>query len=300
MKNSSYLLILAFSLLAYGCSKESDSLSVNDKEVLLLESGILQFKDQITFDKYLNEQTDIQGFYSFQDYYVSAMNEAESFYDRPGGYEEFKAKYAALYFPEQENDYSGFLPVSDVRKSKYLNIDGKVMIGNETKNFIDINSFQQLKDLRLVFPEVREDFNEFPEVGSKSIPELRHDCNWASAQYTFNDKYRVWVEVGYRDGDFGVRPVAPDKITYARADVIFRKKGILGIWFNYSETTSCSASTSVDLFWEQSKSGYSSHDYYIPMGWVPGFGPTGGVNVWGTVTYRGNIIDIYIRINQFP
>lgn len=71
------------------------------------------------------------GFYSLYDYFTDAMNEAESYYDRPGGYEEFKAKYAMLYFPEEGDDYSAYLPVKDQKIAKLLNANGEVSINGK-------------------------------------------------------------------------------------------------------------------------------------------------------------------------
>ncbi|MDR0575085.1 MAG: hypothetical protein LBG96_13875 [Tannerella sp.] len=51
-----------------------------------------RFPDSETMSKY--------GFYSLYDDFIVAMEEAESYYDREGGYEEFKKKHPALYFPE--------------------------------------------------------------------------------------------------------------------------------------------------------------------------------------------------------
>jgi hypothetical protein len=61
------------------------------------------------FEKYLSQsEIDVQGFNSLFNIFSKAMDEAESYYDRSGGYEEFKAKYSALYFPEEGDDYSAY------------------------------------------------------------------------------------------------------------------------------------------------------------------------------------------------
>ena len=81
-----------------------------------------------------NETFNIDGFTSIYDVFVDAMKNAESYYDREGGYEEFKEKYSTLYFPETEDDISAHLPVSDPYLSKFLNQDGEIIIAGETTN----------------------------------------------------------------------------------------------------------------------------------------------------------------------
>ena len=88
-----------------------------------------------------------KGFHSLYDDFTNAMNEAESYYDRLGGYEEFKEKYSMLYFPEEGDDYSAYLPVSDKNIAKLLNSKGEVIIGGNTVNLLDISSYEQLKQL---------------------------------------------------------------------------------------------------------------------------------------------------------
>jgi hypothetical protein len=119
----------------------------------LLDGNILRFKDQATFDRYANDEIEIEGHYSLSDYYNEAMNEAESYYDREGGYEEFKSKYSLLYFPEYENDYSAFLPISNRKAAALLDLNGEVIIGSEKRNMIDINSPEQLIELGLLKEE---------------------------------------------------------------------------------------------------------------------------------------------------
>lgn len=161
------------------------------------------------------------GFYSLYDYFTDAMNEAESYYDRPGGYEEFKTKYSMLYFPEEGDDYSAYLPVKDERIAKLLNANGEVSINGKVLNLNDITSYQQLLELGIaateensITPTTRaEDYplNELPEV----------KCN----------NRRLWVVTEVRKGS---SPGVAEEIAIL---VRFRKKGLFGKWYNYGSTT---------------------------------------------------------------
>gem|GEM_PF-3995416 len=44
----------------------------------------------------------LQGFTSLAELYKQAMSEAESYYERPNGYEEFKAKYPCYIIQKRE------------------------------------------------------------------------------------------------------------------------------------------------------------------------------------------------------
>lgn len=181
------------------------------------------------------------GFYSLYDYFIDAMNEAESYYDRPGGYEEFKAKYSMLYFPEEGDDYSAYLPVKDKSIAKLLNANGEVSINGKTINLKDISSYKQLMDLGIapteeqnIVPTTRADY---PLNG---LPEVR--CN---------DR-RLWVVTEVRRGSSP--GVAEEIAIYVR----FRKKGLFGKWYNYNSTTYLKFEPNgIEL----SKSGNSTHEY---------------------------------------
>jgi hypothetical protein len=88
-------------------------------------------------------------FKSMYDEYKEAMNVAESYYEREGGYEEFKEKYPNFYYPEEGKDFSAYLPVSNVNLAKFITPEGNVMIGNKVYNMCDINSYSQLDSLGL-------------------------------------------------------------------------------------------------------------------------------------------------------
>lgn len=194
---------------ASGNDASTKSLNSSDENVY---GDVIQTPD-VTFKA--------DGFYSLYDYFTDAMNEAESYYDRPGGYEEFKAKYSMLYFPEEGDDYSAYLPVKDEKIAKLLNANGEVSINGKIMNYKDINSYQQLLDLGIaategdyITPTTRADdypFNELPEVR----------CN----------NRRLWVRTEVRRGS---KPGVAEEVAIL---VRFRKKGLFGKWYNYGSTT---------------------------------------------------------------
>jgi succinate dehydrogenase flavin-adding protein (antitoxin of CptAB toxin-antitoxin module) len=182
------------------------------------------------------------GFHSLYDDFINAMNEAESYYERAGGYEEFKQKYAMLYFPEEGDDYSAYLPVSDKNIAKLLNSNGEVMIDGEIVNLKDINSYEQLIDLKLAPPSENA-------INLTTRANTDYPLNELSL-VKCNDR-KLWVNVILRPGS------SPGIYEEILVEVCFRKKGALGLWYNYSSDTF--------LAWEPGvsyhKSGYSSHDY---------------------------------------
>ena len=125
-----------------------------------------------------------------------------------------------LYFPEEGDDYSAYLPVKDENVAKLLNANGEVSINGEIVNLKDINSYQQLIDLGIAateenytIPVTRADYplNELPEVR----------CN----------NRRLWVKTEVRRGS---SPGVAEEIAIL---VRFRKKGLFGKWYNYGSTT---------------------------------------------------------------
>ncbi|WP_080905127.1 DUF4848 domain-containing protein [Parabacteroides sp. Marseille-P3160] len=182
------------------------------------------------------------GFHSIYDDFVNAMNEAEEYYDSPGGYEEFKKKYSMLYFPEEGDDYSAYLPVSNKNIAKLLNSKGEVIINGKVVNLTDIHSYKQLIDLGIA--PIEENYTTLTTKATtdyplNKLPEVR--CN---------DR-KLWVNTHVRPG------TSPGVLQEIQIEVCFRKKGFLGAWYNYSSETI--------LGWEPGatyhKSGYSSHDY---------------------------------------
>lgn len=208
-------------------------------------------------------------FRSLEDVYIDALKEAESYYERAGGYEEFKAKYNNLYFPEKENDYSAFRPVSSKAVARLVNPDGCVVIGDKVVDKKDIFTYSQLEKLGLTMP--KEDSHSQLRSGAM-------DVNKLSTKYNERRDRKLWVNVQMTSI---LLPNTPNiRIPMLEIEVCFRKKGILGVWYNYWSQTSLvlrGSITGVD-----SKSGYSSHDYR-----TDNYGRLKNINTTATVEYRG-------------
>lgn len=265
-----FLFLLSFVAFFYSCTNNDEILENTAKDVEILANGLLKFKDQSTFDLYVSTEKSVSGFNSFYDHFINAMDEAESYYDRDGGYEEFKAKYKKLYFPEEGLDYSAYLPVSDENVAKFLNKTGNVMIGDNIINMIDINSYSQLEALGRTVS-----FEEDKSVG----PQLRANISFISATYTFGGDRRIWIYTYFLEKRNGVY--------HNQVEVCFRKKGFLGQWYNYSSSTTLNVGNGLYV---ASKSGVSSHDYYVECTMLS-YMPVPLANS-GTVGWLGHTINI--------
>lgn len=276
-KISFFLSIIILSACTNELNQVSDSIISNDNENEIIQHGlklrsvndekILEFQNHEEFNEVLAELSDyktqslltvnnnpyetinplpeknihLDGFHSIYDDFVNAINEAESYYERPGGYEEFKEKYSMLFFPEEGDDYSAYLPISSKNVAKLVNSNGDVIIGGEKINLIDIHSYDDLVNLGLTPPigDGNQQLNTTLSYPVNELPEVR--CN----------NRKLWVVTRVTPGP---NPAIAQEI---RVEVCFRKKGFLGVWYNYSENSR--------LSWEPGvfyvKSGLSSHDY---------------------------------------
>lgn len=201
------------------------------------------------------EELKKSGFISLYDVFINAMNDVDSYYSREGGYEEFKEKYSSLYFPEEGDDISPYLPVKDKFMAMLANIDGEVLVANEKVSLKDISTYQQLKDLGLTEPDngialTAERGDVITGINSISKTEV--------------GKNKVWVNTHYKEKD-GSIPVA-------WIEVCFRKKYLLG-WSNHNSNTTIKFGTGHGLnnyrgVKHESMSachGFSSHDYYYSI-----------------------------------
>lgn len=181
------------------------------------------------------------GFRSMYDVFVEAMNEAENYYDREGGYEEFKEKYSSLYFPEEGDDYSAYLPISDKELAKIADENGNVIIGDNIVSLKDITSYKELEDLGMTPP-------------NDNVLRATSGTNGISEEEV--GKNKVWVKCkNTRDNGTPIIQV----------EVCFRKKNFVGMWYNHNSGTSAKLTdgygvnpyvgTMTECF------GFSSHDY---------------------------------------
>lgn len=174
-------------------------------------------------------ETLIDGFVSIYDVFVDAMMNAESYYDREGGYEEFKEKYSTLYYPETGDDISAYLPVSDPYLSKFLNQDGEITIAGKTLNMKDISTYEQLKELNLSPQENSE--NENIATTRSTIPLIYNTFGGEPVILTIGKS----TKIGQRKIGVDKRKVEKNPPYYdqARFDIVFRKRGFLNAWYNH-------------------------------------------------------------------
>nr|WP_297166252.1 DUF4848 domain-containing protein [uncultured Dysgonomonas sp.] len=178
MKKVTYLILAFVSMFFLSCS--DDELANNNIEINKSESKIkvvkipvsklrsagiddvekdeyvLQFEDQDAFnniadtlnkmslDEKLQWNKEYEEIYSIVQEYNKAMVEAESYYERAGGYEEFKAKYPNLYFPEEGEDFGAYIPFKDETLAFCANKNGRYMIGDEIKSLDRVETYNDL------------------------------------------------------------------------------------------------------------------------------------------------------------
>ncbi len=219
------------------CNKMESDTNANlnereDVEVFTQSNSILSFKDESDFlaavqavregksnpDAY-TRSTSVENFLSIYDEFNQAMKEADDYYQREGGYEEFKTRFPNLYYPEHNGDYAAFLPVSDEIVAKFLNQSGKVMIAGKEKDLRDVWSYEKIQELGLAMPE--ESLDGAPETRAYSgYEQLTLD------KKQFNKKRKAWITLR---GIVVDTPLGEAK--FGRVDLCFRKKGLLG-WYN--------------------------------------------------------------------
>ena len=170
------------------------------------------------------KSTGIEDFRSLYDEYDQAMTEADEYYQRDGGYEEFKIKFPDLYYPEFGEDYAAFLPVSDEVVSKLLNTDGLVRIAGEVTDLRDVWSYEKILELGLGMPE-------YEDLLSPETKSLSDYITLTEEKQTVNPKRKAWVTLR---GISITDPMFMAKI--GRVDLCYRKKGILG-WYNGKMTS---------------------------------------------------------------
>lgn len=218
------------------------------------------------------------GFRSMYDLFVDAMNDAESYYEREGGYEEFKAKYPTLYFPEAGDDYSAYMPIMDNDLAKLADVNGNVIINGNIVSLKDVTSYKQLQDVGLAPPE---NYNVLRADGEYE--------NGIPVQVV--KKNKVWVNV---------HEIMFHRIPVVFVEVCFRKKNGLGIWYNHNSGTSArleSAGRGNLGVYNQSMDnhfGFSSHNYKYS---VRSNGiDTYPVNEYVTITHAGTGLTLKLKV----
>ncbi|MDD4589329.1 MAG: hypothetical protein PHG06_02705 [Parabacteroides sp.] len=182
------------------------------------------------------------GFTSLYDTYIEAMNEADYYYEKKDGYEEFKSKFSSLYFPEEGDDYSAYLPISDENLSKIADKDGNVIINGEITSLKDITSYSQLRKLGLTPPQT-------------NILKATSGVNGISEEK--NGKNKVWVNC---------HNTKDNLIPVVKVEVCFRKKNFMGVWYNHNSGSEArlDKGAGIDLYARSIVEcfGFSPHNYF--------------------------------------
>lgn len=228
----------------------------NQKSVSTRQNAVVNYS--LTTNKSLS----IDGFQSLYEIYEEALKVSESYYEREGGYEEFKEIYDCLYFPEYKDDYSAYLPVSDSDLAKILSPKGEVIIGGIVKNMKDINSYEQLRVLGLSIPDIDNiDKEETKDMVSRVTTRTTKQVTLTENEVYTENKRKIWIDI---------QPNTNYNHPYiVRFDIAFRKKGFLGAWYNHSAVTdftlTCDSKTYGYYWMRDGKSGSSSHNYYFDV-----------------------------------
>lgn len=212
-------------LLIVACNKTP---FISPKEIPFDSNRVLTFEDESSFQKAIERirngeslfavTRSTETFKSLYDEFYQAMTEADDYYLREGGYEEFKEKFPDLFYPEHGEDYSAFLPVSDEAIAKLLNPAGKVIISGKERDFRDIWTYEKLQELGLGIPDKIASLNDVSTRAFTDMKTLTLD------KQNINSKRKAWITLrGIKLPDYGAK--------IGRVDLCFRKKGVLG-WYN--------------------------------------------------------------------
>lgn len=152
-------IIVALATTLISCNNESDALIETSSQSTKTTMDMLEFATETDFllaaqnpEKTLEEVHASADFKSISDEYEAAWEVEEEYYASEAKYNEFKKMFPHLYFPEYEDDYSFFLPVSDKYIAKLLNVEGNVRIGGKVVNYIDIKTPEKLLSLGMLSP----------------------------------------------------------------------------------------------------------------------------------------------------
>ncbi|MDO5665854.1 MAG: DUF4848 domain-containing protein [Bacteroidia bacterium] len=254
------------------------------------------------------ELLQLDGFHSLYDTYVDAMLNAESYYDREGGYEEFKKKYSSLYFPEHEDDFSAYLPVSDPMLAHLLNNNGEVIIAGKTVNMKDVFSYKQLEELGLTPPEEEISVSKESSISNTRAGNLYYPGTPVvlelKKRMTYNNR-RIWFD----HFTLGVRGNTPQ--LSAGLEICFRKKGFLGAWYNHWALTKATVGVGgFRLVDNVTKDGPSSHNHMFDIPgralvvkdlFRPGEPPMFEKHIYGEAQFISDAADLrpYVFIAHF-
>ncbi|GEM_PF-4723081 len=208
-----------------------------------------------------------------------------------------------LYYPEEGDDYGAYLPLKDEISATISNENGHFMVGEEVIEEDFVNNYSDLiemgkadigevvdytegeviNDTISIFPSQLRAVN-YGDGTAIYAYFIRNHSDWNGTKTKVGgDKYEH--NTGWRQVGNGKKI----KVTFGRVtrpvynigflpkgfkmdwhiEVSFRKKGFLGIWYNYSSETN----TSISLYYQEPdiapvhkywhSTGTSSHDHYF-------------------------------------
>ncbi len=261
-----------------------------DKEVLNETLAVL---DEMTAEEQKEWASEnLEDFVSIRDIYDQAMEEAESYYDREGGYEEFKEKYPTLYYPEEGEDYGAYIPFQDELIANVLNENGQLIVGEEIIEEPRIDHYDKLKATRRGYYEEKpkglydnDDPKDSPPDYLVDISKDNVYAYFMTPPVWFFEKRIIGPEntsgwIKYSNGKkikVNLRRITKTNYILGilpggfrlewHVEICFRKKGFLGFWYNYSSKSTSSvliiypnrefASPQAGIY---NRSGFSSHD----------------------------------------
>jgi hypothetical protein len=282
------MLILSVMFTSFACTNDDEVVyNGEQKDIEVINDGtMLKFKDQATLDRtisFLESKTEKEqekwcvqlGFNSLNSIFADAMNEANNI-ETTDDYYAFKEKYGeSLYFPEYDEDYGAYIPVKNKTMPNVLNSEGKVIIGNEEKCFIDIFSYEQLQDCGAAMYDNLK-LRTSTSTSTSNPQRIGSNNDYVGEQYDTGWEERsnrkVKLKIGKRICQLHSSGFGYFELNY-HFEVSFRKKVTLLGWVNHTcatniilENVAIGGTTieSTHPLYTTNKSydGHSSHDTY--------------------------------------
>lgn len=277
------IFLLAFTALTivYSCSNKFEETDVDNTNINSENETILKFASQAEFDtkvallntmnsEQIQAWADSSKFKSLYKEFSNAMKETSSITSAKE-YNDVKSKYAdVLYFPEVNGDCGPYLPLKNEKIGVLLNANGEVIIADEKIKMKDINTYQQLVDLKRTIPSK----NTTRSGGINNYAEVQEGLRW------------IWIQVT----DY---PLCSKEASYIQFVFNFRKYVANLGWVNFNGwtymdgdftfTNSRGVGMKLPRF-TQNQQGFSPHIYN--HAWPESYGPQAvreflTTSVWG-------------------
>lgn len=198
-------------------------------------------------------------FTSIEDIYQKAGDEmAKIELETVESFNEFRHKYASLYFPMVDEDAGFYIPITDDVASFLANQDCKIIISNKVISLKDIYNYVDLQHTGRAYYDIEKTMNSKSEitfnVGNPSLDPVgpEYDSGWRE----YDHKRRVKLKARRRFKEIQMSQNFPGSLSVFHTEFCFRKKTIIG-WINYSCQSTISGSVAIPI------PGYST---YLPLG----------------------------------